>query len=208
MIYKVYQMQKLKPCNNDWIHQVIKDKKDLNIDLDDNEIQLISKYKFKQIVEKKLHVHVKEYLDQQKNVHTKSKLMPRYTGKPEGYLFSNKLNKEEIQNLFKYKTRIINVYDNFKNDYTKEKFCKLCHIFPNTQEHIIKCEILKQSLSDQINFLYTSVNNINGTIEEQENFAKSLTILLKKREDLLVITPNGDQCTDVGGSPHPAAACS
>ena len=93
--------------------QIRKDKKDLNITLNDAEVFDLSKRKFKTLIEEKIHLAVKHYLDNLKRSHSKSALLPEFTGKPEKYLLSKKLNTEQKQNLFKLKTRLINVADNF-----------------------------------------------------------------------------------------------
>ena len=48
---RIYESQKIKPNGGDWVKLVEKDKVVLNIDLTDEEIEEMSKAKFKKIVD-------------------------------------------------------------------------------------------------------------------------------------------------------------
>ena len=47
LLNKFYSAQLLRPTKNDWVQQITKDKKDLNINLSDEEVKLMSKPKLK-----------------------------------------------------------------------------------------------------------------------------------------------------------------
>ena len=53
LLYKFYVAQKLKLNKKDWVSQIIKDKKDLKIQMNE-EVGKISKTKFKQLVQTKI----------------------------------------------------------------------------------------------------------------------------------------------------------
>ena len=55
LLYKFYLAQKLKPTTKDWVTQIEKDKKDLNLLIDDEEVSKMSKYACKQKVQNKIH---------------------------------------------------------------------------------------------------------------------------------------------------------
>ena len=54
LIYKIYQAQTLKMVRNDWFQTIQNDKKTYDISLSDEEIRLLSKSKFKQLIERKI----------------------------------------------------------------------------------------------------------------------------------------------------------
>ena len=53
LIFKFYKAQKLKPSRGDWVTLVDKDKQNLNIKIEDDEAEKMSKYKFTGLNNKK-----------------------------------------------------------------------------------------------------------------------------------------------------------
>ena len=54
ILNKFYRVQTLKTEQKDWIKQIIKDKKDLNLKISDDEVKNMSKNKFKSIISQKI----------------------------------------------------------------------------------------------------------------------------------------------------------
>ena len=128
--------------------------------------------------------------------------MPSSNAKPDPYLLSKELDKEEMVNMMKLKSRMVNLYENFKNGQEHNKWCKMCLLFIEKQEHLMGCSKIKEELGKVINFKKCEYSHIDGTLSQQENFAKNYTLILKKREDILArtsrVSPNGDQSTGGG----------
>ena len=100
MLYKFYIAQKLKPSKNDWVTQVEKDKKDLQLDLDDEEVMKMSQLKFKHIIQNKMRDFVAKCFQAIQSKQSKtSQLKISNKFKPAEYLFSQNLCKDEIQTL-------------------------------------------------------------------------------------------------------------
>ena len=202
MVSKVYRAQKVKVERNDWISQLEEDKKCLNLTLSDQDVKLMSKSIFKRVVERQLFGYVKMVFENSKNAHSKSQNLPAYTGKPDPYLLSKNLNKEEMVNMFKLKTRMVQVYENFKNGQDKNKWCKMCFLFIEKQEHLGRCSKIREELGKVIDFNTFEYSHITGSLQQQEQFAKNFTLILKKREDIIAranrVSPNGDQSTGGG----------
>ena len=59
LLHKFYVAQKLKPNKNDWVSQILKDKKDLKIEMSDEDVKTMLKLKFKQLVETKINEFAK-----------------------------------------------------------------------------------------------------------------------------------------------------
>ena len=70
-VRQVYNTQLLFPVHNDWVYQIRSDKELTGIDLSDNEIKLMSKYRFKKLVKEKLEGLMDEYIDLNKSSKTK-----------------------------------------------------------------------------------------------------------------------------------------
>ena len=101
------------------------------------------------------------------------------------YLKSKYLNKKEVQTLFKLKYRMINVKQNFKSKYKENIWCKICFLFPETQQHLTVCPVLKKRLNHLIDFSKLDYQMIFQNISRQDIFAKNYHLLLKAREDIL-----------------------
>ena len=123
-------------------------------------------------------------LNSLKMKHTKCDDIPSFSSKPEQYLLSKVLTKEEVQTLYKVKSRMISVKNNFRNG-NSDMWCMTCMVHFETQQHLTYCFPIRQKLSGVVNFSEFSYEDRNGTLTEQENFAKQYTLILKARQDIL-----------------------
>ena len=73
LINKFYKAQKLKPSKGDWVKLIENDKQILKIDHEDEEIEKMSKYKFKKFVKKVIAEGALAYLLKIKETHSKLK---------------------------------------------------------------------------------------------------------------------------------------
>ena len=109
---------------------------------------------------------------------------------------------KEIQNMFKLKTRMINVFQNFQNNEKSNKWCKLCFLFIENQQHLANCPKIREKPGKNIDFSSFDYSFVSGSIAQQEVFAKQYTIILETRDELLKenrdVSPNGDQSTEEG----------
>ena len=88
---------------------------DLNIQLSDENIKLMSKDKFRLLVTIKTKKKAIKYFNEDKSKHSESSHVRLTKLESAEYLKSKYLNKEEVQTLFKLKSRMINVKQNFNN---------------------------------------------------------------------------------------------
>ena len=92
LVYKFYLAQKLRPSKNDWSCQITQDKKDLNLNLSDEEIMKMSKPKFKKILQIKTNSCAAKYFLKIQSKQTKTAhLMISDDFKPAMYLSSKML---------------------------------------------------------------------------------------------------------------------
>ena len=56
---------------------------------------------------------------------------------------NSKFTKSETQMLFKVRTRMFNVKENFENMYENDMLCDLCRMSNCTQAHLLQCEVIK-----------------------------------------------------------------
>ena len=118
------------------------------------------------------------------------------TPRPSSYLFSRKLNVEEIQTLFKLRTRTIDVKGNQESSFKDNLWCRKCHMFPESQKHIFECQKIRKQL-DFIEFRNLKYEMIFGQLEGQELFAKNYHLMLNAMSDLTRTSPSTmeDHCT-------------
>ena len=99
-------------------------------------------------------------------------------------MFSKLLNIEEVQTLFKLRTRTIDVKKNQESSFKDNMWCKTCYLFTESQEHIFECQVIRKKLSF-LNFSDVEYKMIFGRLKEQEKFAKVYQIMLNARADIL-----------------------
>ena len=185
LLYKFYKAQKLKPSKNEWVTQDEKDKKDLQLDLDDEEVMKMSQLKFKHIIQNKMRDFVAKCLQAIQSKQSKtSQLKINNQFKPADYLFSQNLCKDEIQTLFKLRSRTIDVKQNMESSNKNMLWCRTCFLYPETQKHIFHCADIRTNVEYQ-NFEGLDYDMIYGGIDNQEKFVKVYYLMLQARQNML-----------------------
>ena len=103
---------------------------------------------------------------------------------PQPYLITNKLSKSLISLLFNLRTQCVRgIKDNFHGQYNQNLKCDLCKKETDSQDHILKCHVLKQHIRwDHEKVKY---EHIHGTLQQQINVTIILCALLELRDRLL-----------------------
>ena len=110
----------------------------------------------------------------------------RFVGfKPAEYLLSKNLTIAEVKTLFKLRTRMVEVKENFRNSYTENMWCRLCHLLSENQHHLLEYSVIRVNLKEIIKFQELDINMIFGKVCNQEKFVKSYHTILQKRKDLI-----------------------
>ena len=185
LLYKFYFAQKLSSDKDDWVLQVRKDALEINLQLSDEEIIKISQEKFREIVKIKTTILAIKSLNEVKLKHSKTENLKLTKISPAEYLSSKNLNLEEIQTLYKLRTRMISVKMNFKSQHKENIWCETCQLFPETQQHLTVCPVIKEKCSQLIDYSKMNHQMIFQNISRQEKFAKNYLVLLKSREDII-----------------------
>ena len=186
LVYKFYTAQKLASCKGDWVEQVQKDMADLDLQMSDQQIENVTKEKFREIIKRKTKILAVKHLSELKMKHSKTKNLDTSKLKTAEYLLSKNLKKEEMQTLFKLRSRMINVKLNFKSSHRENIWCQTCHLFPESQQHLTVCPTLKSRTKYLVDFNQLDHNMIFQKLERQEKFAKNFHLLLKAREEIMM----------------------
>ena len=103
---------------------------------------------------------------------------------PQPYLITNKLSNNQVSLLFNLRTQCVRgIKDNFHGQYNQNLKCDLCKKETDSQDHILKCHVLKQHIRwDHEKVKY---EHIHGTLQQQINVTIILCALLELRDRLL-----------------------
>ena len=185
LIKKFYEAQKLKPSKNDWVKTVDKDKEDLNINLDDEQIKQMSKYKFRKLMQASIREKAFEHLMNLKETHSKAEDLSYKKLETQSYLKSdNDLKNEEKEVLFKFRTRMADLKMNFKNMHI-DHTCPLCKEHDDSQKHILECETILNKSEDLANNSRVEYEDIFEGKSKQIEAIKLISKAFKVREKLL-----------------------
>ena len=80
---------------------------------------------------------------------------------------------------------MVDVKGNFSSAHSNNMWCKLCFLFPETQQHLLECPVLKIRTKNIIDFKEAEYQMIFGNLKNQEKIAKIYKILIEARKDLL-----------------------
>ena len=122
LIQKFFTAQKLNKSKGDWIYQLEQDKKYLDMNLSDVDITYYSEDQFRNIVKSRTERFFAKNLDKLRESHSKTENLKFSGFTPASYILSKNLTTEEVQTLFKLRTRMINVKTNFGS--SDDMWCK------------------------------------------------------------------------------------
>ena len=167
---------------NDWAELVEQDKEDLEIDISDDEISQMKEHKFKTIVNIAVIKKALAYLNTIADSHSKSKILVKPNLDREKYFDDSRFSRSEVELLFALRTRMVDLKRNFSNKYGSDLACRLCKVQVECQEHILKCEVLKEKVDISVNIVYEDIFN---NVDKQLKVVKVFKNLLREREILL-----------------------
>ena len=100
------------------------------------------------------------------------------------YLFSKTMCMEEISTLFKLRSRTIDVKDNNESSHRDDMWCRTCHLFPESQQHLFQCSEIRNKIQS-VDFKELDYSMIFGNLEKQEKLTKVYHLILLARKDIL-----------------------
>ena len=150
----------------------------------DEDIQELSKAKFKNIIMKKIENHALAELNKLKMKHEKSDYLNSSSFKTAQYLVDEKFSKSEAQLLFKLRSKTLNVKMNFSQMYS-DNLCRVCKLFPESQSHLLQCPDILPKLKLLSNSEKIEEKYIYGDIDKQLKVVKIYMKVLEIREELL-----------------------
>ena len=141
MLVKVYNVQKVSHVQGDWIRLLEQDKKMFKINLSDEEVSGMSRYKIKNVVKKRGQELTLNYIEGLKKKHSKTEHFETSTLKTAQYLTDNSFTKSQRELLFKLRSKTVQVKANFRNGNILNMVCEICQLFTCTQEHVLQSPV-------------------------------------------------------------------
>ena len=195
LIFRFFQLQLKEPVKGDWAATCLDDLKNLKIKESLEEIKLMSKGQFKNIVKKRISESAFIYLTQKQRKKGKE---IKYLGlEMSNYLLPSSygLSIDEKRKIFAMRNRMINIPANFHSK-LKEEFRCICGQFED-MKHIYSCKWLN---SDEPVTEYEEIfsDDVNKQVKVYRRFEENF----EKREELL--NENGSEQTvkETKKSPH------
>ena len=127
-MHRVYFAQKVSKTKNDWSELVEKDKSYFEIDLTDEEISKMKESKFKNIVNTAAIKMALSNLNTTADGHSKSRILIKSKLEREKYFDDQRFSRSDVELLFKLRTRMVDVKNNFSNKYGTDIACRLCNV--------------------------------------------------------------------------------
>ena len=185
LVRKVYEVQKVKKTKNDWYALIEQEKQKYDVSVTDDEIGMMSKYKFKMLVQKRVESVAFQDLKERASQHSKSAGILSCIGsrkmKKQNYLCGINFTKEDIKLLFQLRCRMVEVKSNFRSFHGGDLSCRTCDTgLVEDEDHLLKCKNLQIDDQPQ-NVKYSDVF---GSIEHQRRAVRLFKAVLRKREIL------------------------
>ena len=174
LVCKVYQTQKLTHTRGDWYEITKNERVKYGIEETDEEISEISQYKFKKIVEKKIHASALKHLHELASKHKKSSVIATEKFGRKAYLKDRRFTKEDCQLLFALKTKMVDCKSNFSHLYEENMTCRICNDIDSyeDEDHLLVCTTLN---SEEYDVRYSDVyQNVDKQYKVTQVFKKVL----------------------------------
>ena len=184
IMYKFLQTQLKNRRPKDWITQVLKDIKDINLNSSLKEIKEMKRSELKKMLKRLVADIAFERLQKLKENHSKVMKLKHHKLEMQRYLKANQLNvkQADAQMIFSLRSRMTEVKTNYRGSY--ETFeCEICKTNEESQMHITECkEIIKWREEYRKPPEYSKL--FDGTVKAQLDIAKDFKENMKIKENL------------------------
>ena len=157
------------------------------MNFNDDQISLLSKYKFKHIVKNKVRNAAFIYLQEMQKKHSKMQLIEYETFKLQDYLCNPMFNNESRNLLFRLRTRTVNgIRSDFKGMYSDTR-CPVGCGKDDTIPHLLSCTVLgRHKKSTNISLCNMKYEDIfSEDVHKQKSITEMFRQILEIRNELL-----------------------
>ena len=185
MVYKFFEAQLRNRTAKDWVSAVLNDLEVLNVNVNFEEINLMKKSTFSNMIKQSIQIKALTDLNNIKSSHSKVLHIKHTVLEMQRYFKSSKMDitQEEVRLIFKLRCRVTNLKTNLRGAYDSHE-CGICNEEDETQEHILKCKGLTNMKKEE-NVIPNYENLFYGKMSEQLEIAKIFNENMKLKEKLL-----------------------
>ena len=170
---KVMLMQKKSNYPGD-VYQLIK--QDMTIlGIREDDIINLSKESLKELIKKRTSVVAFDYLYKIAESHSKVQHQIYKDLNGMQYFEDNRFSTDQIKLLFKLRTRMFDVRNNFRNKYECAS-CPLCGLHGDTQDHLLSCVMIQKHFTPSIMYEDIFSEECNTLLETSKEFEKIVEI--------------------------------
>ena len=167
MLNKFVEAQNEYPSRDDWTLQVADDLKEFGIPGNFEYMRSKSSISFKHLVRIKAKEYALKYLLNMKQEHSKMDDLVYNELKLQPYLKAKNIPVHEAKNLFKYRVKVANFKENYRERYKDTvTVCPLCTIHLDTQAHALQCPEIKAKIKIEGNYHDIFKNKIPSEISK------------------------------------------
>ena len=165
----------------DFAEQALNDMALLN--LTKNECLEMSNNKLKDVLKEKACSAAFKHLINKAKIHSKVNAEVYSNVDGMAYINNPQFSPDLVNILFKFRTRMFNVKNNFRNNYRQTNtLCPLCNLCEDTQNHMFECAMILDQLDKPLTTTYKNIFSPDTTILLK--VAKELKTIVTVREDL------------------------
>ena len=188
LVSKVYFAQKKKPVKDDWYELIKSDLKEAQLEhYNEEEIKSMKKPTWKKIVKTAIKHLAFEYLKKEAKDKSKMKNLNYSEFDMQSYLKSQEISKSNKMLLFKLRTRMIDIEDNFG----KKTLCAMCKLQPSCQSHLFECIFIKLKCPEIVNSDCEYADIFKNNINKMNILSKIAENIIRQREIIL----ENEQCS-------------
>ena len=144
MLYKVFKVTKEKSIKNDFVQMCDEYLEKLKINLSFEEIESMSKRKFKKLVKKNVKKEAFKYLNDQKSTQSKTEKIGYQKLEIQDYLIDENCNTKLSKLIFKARTKMLDIKTQLKWKYD-DNTCIECGENEETGDEILRCKSLQDA---------------------------------------------------------------
>ena len=190
LLYNFYKAQKTSPGKGDWITTVLNDIEDIGLKINVDKLRGVSKMTFKKCVKKQVYDAAFKYLllKALPTNHSKMRNLKYKKFEMQNYFKDGNISRYEAQTYFKFRTRMEDFSDNFKNG-SVDNYCRLCYKFndkneqyEDSQQHFLNCNVM---LKEEPAISELVKDKIYSTKKVDYHQVKILIKAIEKRSELL-----------------------
>ena len=180
LVHSFLKTQLENPSNGDWGQSCKKDLEELEIQMEIDDIEKMTKNKFRNLVKKKTLEKALQHLNQVKAKHSKVLHLTHTKLEMQKYLEENEMSIHECKFLFSLRSRMIDVKTNYREKHS-DTMCPCCEETEDSQQHLLSCSKI-ESDGEIVSSVPDYQDLFGSNLSKQVNMSRILKNRFGKRK--------------------------